>query len=276
NVGHKVNHIMFAFAILNNLKNIYKPKSHHLLLLYPGTEHYDSLQVALDFLTKYLEDIKTGFYDNNTANSNNFCLWCDYKKELNRDFNYDWMINKNINKINQNFIKIDGHIKKLLFSMIALDHWVIDELHLLLRIMDQLSSLNFGKKKDQKIGQYTSLTGNDKLKILYEFNLSQIFREKHAIIICQLWNNFAKLYKSLKDPQVTELYCPNDITPYIHTIVYHVGEFMELHQEFGIANRGIRKSAIQEIVDYKNRMLYFCNQEVPSYFEKETKLVVNI
>ncbi|CAG8852576.1 36028_t:CDS:2, partial [Gigaspora margarita] len=150
--------------------------------------------------------------------------------------------------------------------------------------------------------QYTSLTGNDKLKILYEFNLSQIFLEERAIIICQLWNNFAKLYKSLKDPQVTgvqfkknamewlklfltksirsfnslilikELYHPNDITSYIYTMVYHVGKFMELHQEFGIANEGIRKSAIQEIVDYKNRMLYFCNQEVSSYFEKEMKL----
>ncbi|CAG8855676.1 37484_t:CDS:1, partial [Gigaspora margarita] len=65
NVEHKVNYVMFTFAILNNLENIYKPESHHLLLLYPGTEHYDSLQVVLDFLTKDLEDIKTGFYDNN-------------------------------------------------------------------------------------------------------------------------------------------------------------------------------------------------------------------
>ncbi|CAG8854381.1 45345_t:CDS:1, partial [Gigaspora margarita] len=61
----------------------------------------------------------------------------------------------------------------------------------------------FWQKKGSKNWQYTSLTGNDKFKILYEFNLSQIFLEECAIIIHQLWNNFAKLYKSLKDPQVT-------------------------------------------------------------------------
>lgn len=85
-------------------------------------------------------------------------------------------------------------------------------------------------------------------------------------------------------------------------MVYHAGEFMELHQEFGIAGfsclavekknhlhvchffqktmkdggpKETRKSAIQEIVDYENQSLYFYNNNVSSYFEKETKLTVS-
>ncbi|CAG8857116.1 45413_t:CDS:1, partial [Gigaspora margarita] len=121
---------------------------------------YESLQLALNSLTKDLEDIKADFCDNNgnkwniklyfsadwkmlalclghkAANSNNFCLWCECRKELNGDFNYDWIISKNMNDINQNFIKKDGHTKKPLFPMIAINYWVVDELHLLLRITD--------------------------------------------------------------------------------------------------------------------------------------------
>ncbi|CAG8730112.1 13925_t:CDS:2, partial [Racocetra fulgida] len=54
----KVNHVMFTFAILNDLENINKPGSHHLLILYSGVEKYDTLQIALEFLAKDLEDIK--------------------------------------------------------------------------------------------------------------------------------------------------------------------------------------------------------------------------
>lgn len=65
-VGHKIGHVMFTFTILNDLENIYKPENHYLLLLYSGKEKYESLQLALNSLTKNLEDIKAGFCDNNS------------------------------------------------------------------------------------------------------------------------------------------------------------------------------------------------------------------
>ncbi|CAG8768118.1 16015_t:CDS:1, partial [Racocetra fulgida] len=87
-------------------------------------------------------------------------------------------------------------------------------------------------------------------------------------------NSFAQLYDALKDPQITGtefkqkainwlnlfltkstgsfnsptfikgLYRPNDITPYIHIMVYHVGEFKDLHQKFGMT--GFSCSAIKK------------------------------
>jgi hypothetical protein len=30
------------------------------------------------------------------------------------------------------------------------------------------------------------------------------------------------------------LYKPNDITPYIHVLVYHISEFMAIHQKWGL------------------------------------------
>src|SRR5438128_6586072 len=37
NVGRKVKHVMFTFAILNDLVNIYKPDNHYTVILYLGT-----------------------------------------------------------------------------------------------------------------------------------------------------------------------------------------------------------------------------------------------
>src|SRR5205085_11456368 len=97
------------------------------------------------------------------------------------------------------------------------------------------------------------------------------------------------------------LYRPNDVTPYIHVMVYHVPEFLDLNHEFKMRGfsysavekknhqqvsyffqkslknggpEGIRKSAILEIVDHDNRELFFYSNDVPSFFEKETKLLM--
>lgn len=106
------------------------------------------------------------------ANSNNFCLWCECQKELNGNFDYNWTISKNMNNINQNFIKKDGHIKKPLFPMIAIDHWVIDELHLLLRITDWLWSLIISELKTTKqydLKRKAIIDEMNRINIIFEF-----------------------------------------------------------------------------------------------------------
>ncbi|CAH1769068.1 13920_t:CDS:1, partial [Entrophospora sp. SA101] len=102
----------------------------------------------------------------------------------------------------------NGQIRQPLFSMIPLDHWVIDELHLMLRVMDCLLSLLFNEIKNtqssnknfsealrktvqeemerikvpfkfsltenSKQWTYTSLMGPDKLKVLQSFDLNKV------------------------------------------------------------------------------------------------------
>ena len=101
NVGHKVKHVMVTFAILNSNINIYQPDNHYTLVLYPGTENYESLKVSLAPLCQDLEELKVnGIKDTfgkcwnvelyfssdwkflatslgfNAANSKFFCPWC--------------------------------------------------------------------------------------------------------------------------------------------------------------------------------------------------------
>ncbi|GET56259.1 hypothetical protein GLOIN_2v1786003 [Rhizophagus irregularis DAOM 181602=DAOM 197198] len=63
-------------------------------------------------------------------------------------------------------------------------------------------------------------------------------------------------------------YQAGDITPYMHVLVYHVPEMMRIHQKFGLAAfsyggvRKGRKSAIVNILEYENRVLYFNNHNM--------------
>ncbi|CAG8710687.1 1572_t:CDS:1, partial [Scutellospora calospora] len=95
------------------------------------------------------------------------------------------------------------------------------------------------------------------------------------------------------------LYRPNDITPYIHTLVYHISEFLNIHETFGInafscspvekknhqhvsyffqktfndgGNSEKRKSALVEIMEYENRTHFFFTHNVPTFFEKDTNI----
>jgi len=104
--------------------------------------------------------------------------------------------------------------------------------------------------------------GDDKLKVLRNFNLYQILPPSRARKIRELWDRFNQIYLNLKlkdyDPQQFQfevedwlelfltsdkiitnsthiekgLYNPSTITPYIHVLVYHISEFMEIHKQW--------------------------------------------
>ncbi len=178
--------------------------------------------------------------------------------------------------------------------MIPLDKWVPDELHIMLRIWDRFWSLVLAELKEfnqfddlcrdeiiiemNRIGinfqfwkengvngwNHTSLMGDDKLKVLKNFNLKCILPPSRAKAIRELWNRFHQIYLNLKsksyNPQQFQfeaedwlqlfltpnrvvpnsthikkgLYNPSAITPYMHVLVYHISEFMEKHQQFGM------------------------------------------
>ena len=101
--------------------------------------------------------------------------------------------------------------------------------------------------------------GNDKLKILKYFNLTTFLYINRAKKIRELWDKFLALYEAIKNPLtnpkkfkvdaqnwinlfltpssgkrntnnfVKGLYNPVDITPYMHVLVYHIAEFMKIH-----------------------------------------------
>lgn len=320
NVGRKVKHIMVTFAILNDQSTINQPNRHYTIALFPGIEKYDALQIALDPLRRDLYDLrlngiidefgrhwKTELYFSsdwkflticlgfNAANSTYFCPWCTCQKSEIGLIDKVWMIEKSMDIINQDVRSYPGHNKKPLFDMIVLEHWVPDELHILLRITDRLWNLVIQECKndnefDQECRQsicnemnrigvkfqfwqdpqsqnwtHTSLMGEDKLKVLKDFNLSVCLYTHRARKVRELWDGFYALYQAVKNPLtdpvkfkddarnwlhlfltpssgkrntrsfIKGLYNPVDITPYMHVLIYHVAEFMTIHRRWGFS-----------------------------------------
>ena len=193
-----------------------------------------------------------------------------------------------------------------------------------LKIMFQF----WNEKKSNDLS-YTSLMGPDKLKILREFDLAAVFQSTtRAAQIRALWDQFYELYLLIQNKQTTGgifrhkarawlnaflapsvghpnksgyirgMYRNADIIPYIHVLVNHVAEFLEIHHEFGLTafscsavekknhlqvclyfqntlkdggHENSRKSAILEILEYENRQLYFALNDIPNFFEKSKK-----
>jgi hypothetical protein len=394
NVGRKIKHVMITFALLNDHENIFNPNFHYSLAIYTGQEDYECLKNVLGPLIQELNSLKeNGFVDNfdkfwkvslyissdwkflttvlgfNAANSNYFCPWCTCNKSQQGNLNLNWSISKNMDDLSVNYNpknpkQYNGQIRQPLFSMIPLDHWVIDELHLMLRVMDRLLSLLFNEIKitqssnknfsealrkivqeemerikvpfkfslaeNSKQWTYTSLMGPDKLKVLRLFNLNKVLSPSRADKIRELWDGFADLYSDMCDPIynplqfqndallwlkkfltksqgnplqnnfIEGLYNASDITPYIHVLVYHVCEFMSLHQIFGLKSfscspvekknhmhinkffnktfkdggNSNRKSAIYEIMESENRQIYYLINNIPSAIAKPTRITI--
>ena len=100
--------------------------------------------------------------------------------------------------------------------MIPLDHWIPNELHIMLRITDRLWNLliaelieqdlfndiarkiiidemkkikvnfQFWQDRGSKTWNYTSLVGDDKLKVLQFFDLTKVLSRRRAAIIRDL------------------------------------------------------------------------------------------
>ncbi len=318
NVGRKVKHVMITIAILDNKSTLYQPNHHYTTVLYPGCEDYNSLS---NVMTPFCNDLRSlkdqGLVINNIkwnfqlyfssdwkflaiclgfngAHSKYFCPWCTISKSQQGDLLKEWIISKEINKLVEQNNYYEGHSKKPLFDMIPLNHWIPNELHIMLRITDRLWSLlmaelmeqdifndiarkiiidemkkikvnfHFWQDRGSKTWNYTSLMGDDKLKVLQFFDLTKILSRRCAAIIRDLWNKFYELYVKMKDP-ITKaedfqrdvknwitlfltpsegipntqgfkkgLYQPDNMTPYIHVLVHHISEFMTIHQKWGL------------------------------------------
>ncbi|GET62289.1 hypothetical protein GLOIN_2v1785497 [Rhizophagus irregularis DAOM 181602=DAOM 197198] len=93
------------------------------------------------------------------------------------------------------------------------------------------------------------------------------------------------------------LYSPSAITPYIHVLVYHISEFMEIHKQWGVkafscapvekknhqqvtyffrqsfkGGGSKHKSVIKEILEYESRSLFYLFDDVVTSTPKPKKL----
>ncbi|CAB4435084.1 unnamed protein product [Rhizophagus irregularis] len=247
NVGRKVKHVMLTMALLNDIDGLQKPDNHYTLDLYPGAKTYESLKNALAPLISDLVILKERGFNQigghhwpvelyfssdwkflsiclgmKSANALHFCPWCDCSKnEINI---ISKKINKSMDNVKSNYNQINGHIKEPLFHMIPLHNWVVDELHIFLRITDRLWELMLSDLRRETVNEeiwkekillemkrlkisfqfwyernsnnlsHTSLMGPDKLKVLRELDITAIFQSRtRAMQIHALWDQFHDL-----------------------------------------------------------------------------------
>ena len=125
--------------------SLFKSELHELVdigLKINGIEWKFNLYFSADW--KFLS-ICLGF---NAANSLYFCPWCTISKKQIADFNQEWSISKQINKLKDDHNVYNGHHSPPLFDMIPLDNWIPDELHVMLRITDRLWTLALHELKE--------------------------------------------------------------------------------------------------------------------------------
>uniref|UniRef100_U9V3U0 Uncharacterized protein n=1 Tax=Rhizophagus irregularis (strain DAOM 181602 / DAOM 197198 / MUCL 43194) TaxID=747089 RepID=U9V3U0_RHIID len=211
--------------------------------------------------------------------------------------------------LNENPIAYPGHKLPPLFNMISLKNHVPDKLHIMLRITDRLWELvlqeikneglfndisrniiikemeklkirfEFWKIRGTENWDYTSLMGDDKLRVLRNFNLAKLFDPERAALIkreiktdpqyfrlkAKVWYELF-LKKTVIDPETNNileqgLYRSSDVTPYIHVLVSH----KTLKNGGNFQNK---TSAICEILEHENRLLFYTQNNVSLSYPK--------
>ncbi|POG53961.1 hypothetical protein GLOIN_2v1792135 [Rhizophagus irregularis DAOM 181602=DAOM 197198] len=251
-VTNKYSHVMFTMCLLNEGDEVLKPDKQYCILLYIGKEQYEKLSIAVSKFSNELDSLKSaGFIDQDNitwsiefyfsgdwkfmalvkglkaANSKYFCLFCECPKDLRGNLNLQWNISENKKGIEH----------PSLFPIIELDHWIPDELHVMLRITDVLMDCLFLdlmidlnefkkatkiliEKEMQRIGlthfqffeskfkgkswDWTSLTGPDKLIMLQHFDVTKFIAVDRGRKISFLWKEFFSLYQFLCKDSFTD------------------------------------------------------------------------
>jgi hypothetical protein len=349
----KSSFILLSFSLLQGQNSVMSASGNHTFAVVKGSESYETLndsfgavfqeindlievsEITIDNSKFDLEFFLGGDYKfllimlgMKSATSNFACVWCKVKKE-NR-----WLMDKDLNCYNspplrrtlQEIIDMankEGTQGKYScvhepLIKIDLDHVVLDELHLLLRVMDVLlnniiqemiswdKKENFNKKKCEKkntrleklqstirscgvsfdiwekrnedgngSGQYdfTSLLGPDKKKLLAELphKLTECLMPETCDVVINIWKDFHELYQimtsnssttpeicdsffqkaknwinlftSLRTSSIHKGYSRASVTPYMHSLVYHVPRFMQLYRSVKIfTGQGVEKN----------------------------------
>ncbi|XP_028394773.1 uncharacterized protein LOC114518936 [Dendronephthya gigantea] len=344
--------ILLSFSLLQSRKDVMSASGNHTFAVIKGSENYETLKDSFGTIfqtinnlievseieinsSKFgLEFFLGGDYKfllivlgMKSATSNFACLWCKVHKEnrwqMDKDLDYynsaplKRTLEEVITMANKKGAKDKFSCDNEPLIKIDLDHVVLDELHLLLRVMDVLlnniiqetiawdKKTNFNKKKCERdmahlkklqstirscgvsfdiwekktedgkgSGQYdfTSLLGSDKKKLLAELpdKLVDCLMPETCDVVTEIWKKFHELYKiittdktstdspgnyfqmarewinlftSLRTTSIHSGYKRAAVTPYMHSLVYHVPRFMQLYQSVKIfTGQGVEKN----------------------------------
>ncbi|CAG8838282.1 14475_t:CDS:2, partial [Gigaspora margarita] len=108
NVSRKIKHVMITCTMLDDIPNIHKADSHNTVILYPGAENYEMLQQVMKLLISELHSLMVNRIEKDMD---------QLKEEF---FN------------NSTSILPPGHTKPPLLPMIPLNHYVPEELYIML------------------------------------------------------------------------------------------------------------------------------------------------
>src|SRR5947207_5924245 len=93
-------------------------------------------------------------------------------------------------------LRITDRVWKILITQL-IEHDLCNEIERKI-IIDEMKKIKvnfqFWQDKGFKTWNYTSLMGDDKLKVLQFFDLTKILSRRRATIIKNLWNKFHELY----------------------------------------------------------------------------------
>ncbi|GES84262.1 hypothetical protein GLOIN_2v1778530 [Rhizophagus clarus] len=327
--------LLFILLGLIN-QNVLNPNDPTIHLRLSGIEKYEVLQDVMTLMINELNDLViNGLKDStgkiwkikpyfssdwkflsiilgfNASNANYFCPWYLCTKKDIGNKNKVYTIEKNMNQLNPAFFNHHlsekpppGHIKPPLLKIIPLDHYIADELHIMLRIWNRLWLLVLQCKIDQETQSWahTSLMGGDKEAVLKSFDFRVIFNEERALLINRLWRDFYQLYKDMKSKETDPtqfankakqwldlfltpsqgepntitfkmgLYRPKDVTlPVEKKNHEHISSFFRKTMKDG-GKGAERKSAIFEILHYENRSLYFTQKDTADKYPKPQRI----
>ena len=354
--------ILLSFSLLQAGDDVMSSSGNHTIAIVKGSESYSTLKESFSTVFNDInETIKQG---NITVNDSKYniefflggdykflllmmgmkgatsiyaCLWCKIAKDLRwkMDFGLDHYNTPPLLRTLEEMTKMSqkkGTQEKYSCQhepllKVELDHVVLDELHLLLRVMDVLinnlvkeavewdKKENFNKRKaDQKdnhvktlqstirscgisfdiwektnadgksSGQYdfTSLLGSDKKKLLSDLpqKLDACTHKNTCQTVIQIWKDFHELYNIVTNkkpsPDAIDEYFTKaknwinlftslrdkllgykraDVTPYMHSLVYHVPMFLKNFKSVKLfTGQGVEKNndAARNVVLHKS------------------------
>ncbi|UZO15791.1 uncharacterized protein OCT59_007206 [Rhizophagus irregularis] len=157
----------------------------------------------------------------NGLTANYFCPWCCCSKNQIGDLNRNWCIEKSIDQLITNYNEINGHINPPFFSIIPIENIIFDELHALLRITDRLWELMLAEIQENELIRklwdgFYELYCALRNKNTDPAQLKQQSLEWLSLFLTPLQGN-----PSHPKTYVRGLYMLNQITPYMHALVYH-------------------------------------------------------
>jgi hypothetical protein len=323
NIGKNLHLLNIAFVILNDTEKAKNSKGQYSVGIYDiEKENYETIKSCFELINKEIDEIdyitvrdkkvKVEYFVGAdwkmlanllgivAANGKNPCIWCMANKDEFWDITNEWSLNDS-ERGARTFNK-DDEKEPILTKKIPISNYLVDMLHLFLRITDTLFGLlvenirvmdevkvkqNFNTspytrlnklekfiKDDCKIKfkfsasqtknsdkiEYKSLNGPEKHKIFSQIKIREIIGDEEGIgqKIETIWSNFYKIFNQVKKNELTHeevkletsnwlknflnVYESNKVTPYMHTFVSHLHEFVRLYEDVNqFTTQGLEK-----------------------------------